>query len=82
MTATEIRGSASERETRELYRQLLEAWNKRNARDYALLFASDSNLVGFDGTQVYGQLDIGAHLSEVFSHHQTAAYARSAARCS
>ena len=74
MTAVESKGSESERATRELYRQLLEAWNKRNARNYALLFASDGSLVGFDGTQVFGQLDVGAHLSEVFSHHQTATY--------
>jgi len=64
----------ADQETRELYRQLLEAWDKRNARDFALLFASDGNIVGFDGTQVFGQTDIGAHLSEIFSHHQTARY--------
>jgi uncharacterized protein (TIGR02246 family) len=60
--------------TRELYRQSLEAWNKRNAREYALLFVPDGNIVGFDGTQVYGQSEIGAHVSEIFSHHQTASY--------
>jgi uncharacterized protein (TIGR02246 family) len=65
---------AADRETRELYRQLLEAWDKRNARDFALLFASDGNIVGFDGTQVFGQAEVGAHLSEIFSHHQTARY--------
>jgi uncharacterized protein (TIGR02246 family) len=64
----------SERETRELYRQLLETWNKRNARDFALLFATDGNIVGFDGSLVFGQTEIGAHLSEIFSHHQTARY--------
>ena len=66
--------SAAEAEVRELYRKLLEAWDKRNARDYAMLFAPDAILVGFDGTQVFGQADIGAHISEVFSHHQTARY--------
>jgi uncharacterized protein (TIGR02246 family) len=65
---------AADRETRELYRQLLEAWDKRNARDFALLFAPDGNIVGFDGTQVFGQAEIGAHISEIFSHHQTARY--------
>src|SRR6202165_335996 len=65
---------AADRETRELYRQLLEAWDKRNARDFALLFAPDGNIVGFDGTQVFGQAEVGAHLSEVLSHHQTARY--------
>jgi uncharacterized protein (TIGR02246 family) len=66
--------SAAEGEVRELYRKLLEAWDKRNARDYAMLFVPDAILVGFDGTQVFGQADIGAHISEVFSHHQTARY--------
>jgi uncharacterized protein (TIGR02246 family) len=66
--------SAADAEVRELYRKLLEAWDKRNARDYAILFAPDAILVGFDGTQVFGQADIGAHISEVFSHHQTARY--------
>jgi uncharacterized protein (TIGR02246 family) len=74
VTADNSNGGASERDIRELYRQLLETWNKRNARDYALLFAPDGSLVGFDGTQVFGQVDIGSHLSEVFSHHQTARY--------
>jgi uncharacterized protein (TIGR02246 family) len=66
--------SAAEAEVGELYRKLLEAWDKRNARDYAMLFAPDAILVGFDGTQVFGQADIGAHISQVFSHHQTARY--------
>jgi uncharacterized protein (TIGR02246 family) len=65
---------AADRETRELYRQLLEAWDRRNARDFALLFAPDGNIVGFDGTQVFGQTEVGAHLSEILSHHQTARY--------
>ena len=60
--------------TRDLYTRLLDAWDKRNARDFALLFASDGSLVGFDGSQVNGQLEIGAHLSEIFSHHQTPRY--------
>lgn len=59
---------------RDLYAQLLQAWDKRNARDYALLFASDASLIGFDGSQVNGQLEIGAHVSEVFTHHQTPRY--------
>src|SRR5256714_14936633 len=52
----------------------MRAWDKRNARDYALQFTSDASLVGFDGTQVNGQLEVGAHLTEVFSHHQTPRY--------
>jgi uncharacterized protein (TIGR02246 family) len=74
VTSANSTDGAAERDTRELYRQLLETWNKRNARDFALLFAPDGNIVGFDGTQAFGQIEIGAHLSEVFSHHQTARY--------
>ena len=74
MTPSDPAGPDAEKATRELYQRLIEAWNKRNARDYALLFASSGGLVGFDGSQVNGQLEIGAHISEVVSHHQTAAY--------
>jgi uncharacterized protein (TIGR02246 family) len=66
--------SDAESATRELYQRLIGAWNKRNARDYALVFASTGSIVGFDGSQVNGQMEIGAHVSEIFSHHQTAAY--------
>lgn len=74
MTADNSSGPDWDRNTRELYAHLLEAWDKRNARDYALLFTSDGNLVGFDGSQVNGQLEVGAHLTEIFTHHQTPRY--------
>jgi uncharacterized protein (TIGR02246 family) len=67
-------GGSGDNETRDLYSRLLDAWNKRNAREYALQFASDATLIGFDGTQVNGQLEIGAHLTEIFTHHQTPRY--------
>lgn len=74
MTADNPSSSDWDRATRDLYAHLLEAWDKRNARDFALLFASEGNLVGFDGSQVNGQLEVGAHLSEIFTHHQTPRY--------
>lgn len=67
-------GAEAEGAARELYEKLIQAWNKRNARDFAILFASNGSIVGYDGSQVDGQLDVGAHISEIFSHHQTAAY--------
>jgi uncharacterized protein (TIGR02246 family) len=74
MTSIDKAGADAESATRELYERLIEAWNKRNARNYALAFASNGSIVGFDGSQVTGQMEIGAHVSEVFSHHQTATY--------
>ena len=74
MTNPSANDPAIDREVREIYRQLLQAWDKRNARDYALLFAADGSIVGFDGSQVSGQNEIGAHVTKVFSHHQTGRY--------
>lgn len=74
MTAESGENATWDRETRELYARLLESWDKRNARDFALQFTSDASLVGFDGSQVNGQLEIGAHVTEVFTHHQTPCY--------
>ena len=74
MASSNPSNADAESSARDLYQRLIEAWNKRNARDYALLFASNGSVVGFDGSQVNGQLEIGAHLSEIVSHHQTAAY--------
>lgn len=67
-------GASWDQETRNLYARMIEAWDKRNARDFALQFASDGSLVGFDGSQINGQLEIGAHVTEVFTHHQTPCY--------
>ena len=67
-------GTEADAAARSLYERLIQAWNKRNARDFALLFASNGSIVGYDGSQVDGQLAVGAHISEIFSHHQTAGY--------
>ena len=40
-------GAEGETAARALYEKLIEAWNKRNARDFALLFASDGSIVGY-----------------------------------
>jgi uncharacterized protein (TIGR02246 family) len=74
MTAESKSNSEWNRATRDLYARMVEAWDKRNARDFALAFASDGSLVGFDGSQVNGQLEIGAHVTEIFAHHQTPRY--------
>jgi uncharacterized protein (TIGR02246 family) len=57
-----------------LYQQLLSAWNERNARDFAALFAEDGNVVGFDGSPIDGRSAIEAEIRRIFTDHQTAAY--------
>jgi uncharacterized protein (TIGR02246 family) len=66
--------AGSDADARALYARILDTWNKRDARNYALCFATDANLVGFDGSQIDGQQQIGAHVSEIFAHHQTGRY--------
>jgi uncharacterized protein (TIGR02246 family) len=66
--------SGSATEINALYQQLLGAWNKRNARDFAALFAEDGNVVGFDGSPVDGRAAIEAEIGRIFTDHQTAAY--------
>jgi len=57
-----------------LYRQLLETWNQRNAREFAALFEEDANLIGFDGSPIDGRANIERLLGEIFRSHQTASY--------
>ncbi len=66
--------SADEDVIRTLYRQLLEAWNQRNAAAFAGLFADDCSVVGFDGSLMNGRAEIETELSRIFADHLTAAY--------
>jgi|SRR5215510_1645166 len=66
--------STKEIRVRELYRELLEAWNKRDAHSFAALYEEDGNQIGFDGSQMNGRAEIEAHLSQIFADHMTAAY--------
>jgi uncharacterized protein (TIGR02246 family) len=59
---------------RDLYRQLLESWNRRDARAMAALYAEDGNVVGFDGSQMNGPAAVEAELSQIFTDHMTATY--------
>ncbi len=63
-----------DRGPRELYRDIIAAWNGRDAARMAAQFADDGNLVGFDGSQVDTRRAIQAHLEPVFADHPTAAY--------
>jgi uncharacterized protein (TIGR02246 family) len=57
-----------------LYYQLIEAWNDRNAQSFANLFADDSICIGFDGTEMFGNQEILSSLSKIFKDHLTAKY--------
>lgn len=57
-----------------LYRQLLDAWNNRDAAAFARLFSDKGSIVGFDGSTADGRNEIEAHLKPIFADHPTARY--------
>jgi len=67
--------SDSEAGPERLYRDLLDAWNRRDAAGMAALFAHDGGLIGFDGSQIDGGPPaVAAHLTPIFTSHATPAY--------
>src|SRR5260221_8266277 len=74
-TESEATMNQSERErVVSLCRQLLEAWNKRDADAFAATFAEDGSSVGFDGSVMNGRTEIASTLRGIFDNHPTAAY--------
>jgi len=57
-----------------LYQNLLNSWNRRDARGMAVLASPQCSFTGFDGSQMYGPQEIEASLQPIFANHPTAAY--------
>ena len=57
-----------------LHEELLTYWNNQNASGMASLFTRDANVIGFDGSQMNGQVQIETELKQVFANHKTASY--------
>ncbi|SFB07100.1 MULTISPECIES: SgcJ/EcaC family oxidoreductase [unclassified Bacillus (in: firmicutes)] len=57
-----------------LYQNLMDTWNRRNARDMADLFGESGELIGFDGSTAKGSNEIFSHLALIFENHPTAPY--------
>lgn len=58
-------------EIQDVYNQLLDAWNNRDARGMADLFTVDGENIGFDGSQAIGREEIFSHLKPIFDDHPT-----------
>lgn len=74
MMSSEVATNQNEAQIADLYHQLLDAWNRRDAEAFAKLFAADGSIVGFDGSPINGSADIESHLRPIFADHPTAAY--------
>jgi uncharacterized protein (TIGR02246 family) len=57
-----------------VYHQLLDAWNRRDAAGFTAPFAEDGNVVGFDGSQMNGRAEIETTIRGIFNDHQTGRY--------
>lgn len=57
-----------------LYRQLLDAWNRRDAAAYAALCDDACYVVSFDGSSMTGPTEVEASLRQIFASHMTATY--------
>lgn len=57
-----------------LYRDLIAAWNRRDAVAMAALFLEDGALTGFDGSMLDGAAEIQSSMSAIFAEHQTPPY--------
>ncbi len=66
--------SSDEIEVRTLYWQMLDGWNKRSADAFATPFAEDGEVIGFDGSQMTGRVEIVSTLRQIFADHVTAPY--------
>lgn len=64
----------SEKDIQNIYENLLEAWNKHDAKSFARLFKEKGNVIGFDGSQLNGMDEIEKELSQIFNNHQTAPF--------
>ena len=58
----------------DLHANLLTCWNNQDASGMAALFQLDGNAIGFDGSQMNGQIEIKRELETVFANHKTASY--------
>lgn len=65
--------NSAESPARDLYVRLLDAWNRRDAEEFAALFADDGTMIGFDGSQASG-VEAQNHLRPIFDDHPTASY--------
>jgi uncharacterized protein (TIGR02246 family) len=55
-----------EEAVRDLYRQLMDGWNRGSGEDFAAVFTEDGDLVAYDGTHFTGRDEIAPFHQELF----------------
>ena len=59
---------------RDLYRRVLDGWNRASGTDFAAPFAEDGEVIGFDGSQTKGRSTIADEVGGIFADHATGRY--------
>jgi uncharacterized protein (TIGR02246 family) len=62
------------RAVRALYGDLLEAWNRSDARAFATLFETKCVCIGFDGSEYTSSAEVESSLEAIFKDHPVARY--------
>jgi uncharacterized protein (TIGR02246 family) len=57
---------ADEEAVRDLYRKLMDGWNRGSGEDFAAVFTEDGDLVAYDGTHFAGREEIAPFHQELF----------------
>jgi uncharacterized protein (TIGR02246 family) len=66
MSQSTTQPSAEETAVRDVYQQVMRAWNRGSGSALAALFTEDGHLVGFDGTHLRGRKEIGPFHQRLF----------------
>jgi uncharacterized protein (TIGR02246 family) len=61
-------------QVRDLYFELLDTWNRRDAAAMAAFYSAEGGQVGFDGSTANGPGEIEDHLRPIFTDHPTARF--------
>ena len=64
----------AETEVRALYRQIINAWNRRSANAIGELFADDGAVIQCDGLELKGRDEIVSGHQQIFEDHHTGAF--------
>jgi uncharacterized protein (TIGR02246 family) len=64
----------NEQEIRDLYDELLTAWNNNDSKAMAELCSNNASFIGFDGSQHNGRTNIEADMKAIFSLHKVASF--------
>ena len=63
---TTVNRLGDEEAVRNLYRELMDGWNRGSGEDFAAVFTEDGDLVAFDGTHFEGRAEIAPFHQELF----------------